>query len=453
MMRMARQYMSITARTAYLTTATLILLLAAVAAPVSAQTAPTQKEKQQAQPEPPKEPPKEPLQAKRDGQIMAPTQSPETPTEEGFTLGPYQGHADVELGYRWRSDVTGNTDVYRSMVNLGSGPKLLRSNFSLRSNHGAGSLFDRLDISANSWGGDPYNTVRVNVGLSDKYEFRADYRNLNYYNFLPQYANPLLLTRGIDVGQHSLNVTYRTSDFELRLFPNSRVRPFVGYTRSSGFGPGFTTTEFTGNEFLVETNWRYSSDDYRGGVEISLPKTTLTVEQGYRTLRNDTGVDSGPNSGNNPNARFLGNPVFLTSLGRGYHDRTTLPFTKLVAKFTPFRSLKVTGRYIYSMADLDSSYGEVVSGAFANLAERLVYSGWPGQLRHAREAPRPQRQLPGRVLPLQPADSHRPVREPQQSHERFGSAGVDFLWFPLAGRAGTYERHDHHRPGPFLPCV
>jgi hypothetical protein len=382
--RMARQFMSITSRPAFLICAALMMLLAA--APVSGQSNPPQEQKQEpAKAEPAKAPPKEPAEPQREGQIMAPTQTPDVPGGDGFTLGAYQGHADIELGYRWVSDVSGNKDVYRSMVNLGSGPKLLRSNISLRSNYGAGGLFDRLDISANSWGGDPYNTVRVNVGLSDKYEFRADYRNLNYYNYLPQYANPLLLTRGILVGQHSLDVTYRSSNFELRLFPNNKIRPFVGYSRSSGFGPGFTTREFTGNEFPVSTNWRYSADDYRGGVELSLPKSTIVIEQGYRVLRNDTGVESGANPGNNPNARFLGNPVTVGSLAEGYRDRTTLPFTKLVAKFAPLANLKFTGRYIYSMADLDSGYGEVASGAFVNLAERLVYgSGLDNFSGHAK---------------------------------------------------------------------
>ena len=364
-----------------------MMLLAA--APVSGQSNPPQEQPQKqepAKPEPGKAPSKEPYEATREGQIMAPTQTPETPAGEGFTVGVYQGHADVELGYRWVSDVSGNQDVYRSMVNLGSGVKLLRSNFSLRSNYGASALFDRLDVSANSWGGDPYNTVRVNFGLSDKYEFRADYRNLNYYNFLPQYANPLLLTRGVLFGQHSLNVTYRSSDFELRLFPNNKIRPFIGYSRSSGFGPGFTTREFTGNEFLMSTNWRYNSDDYRGGVEFSLPKSTLIVEQGYRILRNDTGVDSGVNPGNNPNATFLGNSVTVASVSEGYRDRTTLPYTKLVAKFAPFSNLKVTGRYIYSMADLDSTFGEVTSGSFVNLTERLVYgSGLDNFETHAKK--------------------------------------------------------------------
>lgn len=370
MIRMARQLMSISTRPALLIGVALMLL---VAAPVSGQSNPPQEQKQEpAKAEPAKAPATGPSEPDREGQIMAPTQNAESPRGDGFTLGAYQGHADVEIGYRWASDVSGNQDVYRSMVNLGSGPKLLRSNFSLRSNYGAGTLFDRMDVSANSWGGDPYNTLRINVGLSDKYEFRANYRNLNYYNYLPQYSNPLL-ARGILFGQHSLNVTYRSSDFELRLFPNSRIRPFVGYMRSSGFGPGFTTTEFTGNEFLVQTNWRYNSDDYRGGVEISLPKSVVTIEQGYRILRNDTGVESDANPGNNPSARFLGNPVFLSSLSRGYHDRTTLPFTKLVGKFTPFHNLRFTGRYIYSMADLDASYGEVAAGGFVNLTERLVY--------------------------------------------------------------------------------
>jgi hypothetical protein len=357
----------------------LVLLLAAAGTPAFSQANPPQ----EAKPEPAQEPspasPAQPGEPSREGQIMAPTATPRVPGGEGFRFRAYEGHADFEVGYRWVSEIAGTTgvsdiakDVYRSMVNLGDGPKLLRSNFSLRAPYGQGGLFDRMDVSANNWGGDPYNTVRLNLALADKYEFRADYRNLNYYNFLPQYANPLLLS-GVFLGQHSLNVTHRSTDLELRLFPNNKIRPFVGYTRSSGFGPGFRTVEFTGNEFLVDTNWRYSSDDYRGGVEISLPKTTLVVEQGFRFLRNDTGLESGPNAGNNPGATFLGQRVGLDFLDIGYHDRTSLPYTKLMAKFVPYRSLRFSGRYIYSMADLDSTLGEVSSGSLVTLTERLVY--------------------------------------------------------------------------------
>jgi len=291
---------------------------------------------------------------------------------EPFKLGAYEGRSEIEVGYRWVSDVAGNQDMYRSTVNLGEGPKLLRSNFSLRSNYGAGLLFDRMDLSFDSWGGDPYNTMRLSMSRADAYEFRADYRNLNYYNFIPTYANPLLGKESL-LGQHSLNVTYRSTDLQLKLFPSRKVRPFVAFARNSGFGPGYTTYSVTGNEFLLKTDWRYASDEYRGGVELAFSKLALTVEQGYRFLRNDTSVvASGDTTGNNPRP-FLGENITLAALNRGTHDRTTAPITNLLAKVYPHQSLKVTGRYVYSMSTLEGSLGEIDSGNFVSLENRLIF--------------------------------------------------------------------------------
>ena len=194
----------------------------------------------------------------QDPQQPKPAAAPSTPGE-GFKFGLYEGHSDIEVGYRWVSDIAGNSDMYRSMVNLGEGPKLLRSNISLRSKIGTG-LFDSLDMSMNSWGGDPYNTFHLSLGRTDLYDFRADYRNYSYYNFIPTYANPLL-TKGKFFGQHSLDTSYRSTDLELKLFPNSKVRPYVAYSRSSSFGPGFTTYRVDGNEFLLNSNWQYASDE------------------------------------------------------------------------------------------------------------------------------------------------------------------------------------------------
>src|SRR5437867_5791362 len=174
----------------------------------------------------------EAAQIPADGNPPAPEKqepAPVVPTHEGEGLkwGPMEGHSEVEVGFRWVSDIAGNRDMYRSMVNLGQGPKLLRSTLSLRADSGRGVLFDRLDLSLNSWGGEPYNTMRLNIGRIDLYEFRADYRNLNYYNYVPTFSNPLL-ARGILFGQHSLNVTNRSTDLQLKLFPTGRIRPYLG---------------------------------------------------------------------------------------------------------------------------------------------------------------------------------------------------------------------------------
>ncbi len=305
-----------------------------------------------------------------------PTQAPAAPQQnassEGFKWGLMEGRSEVEVGYRWVSDIAGNRDMYRSMVNLGEGIKLLRSSLSLRAVPGTGALFDRLDLSLNSWGGDPYNTMRFSVGRMDLYEFRADYRNLNYYNFIPTYANPLL-ARGGRLGQHSLNVTYRTTDLELKLFPTRKIRPYAGYSRSSGFGPGFTTYGPTGNEFLLGTRWQYNADDYRGGVEFRFSRWNLTLEQGYRFFSNDTSASqSGDPVGNNPRP-FLGQPIVLDTLGRSYHDRTKLPFSKILTVLTPLKNLTITGRYVYAMADVESELGQIGTGNLASLEDSLLY--------------------------------------------------------------------------------
>jgi hypothetical protein len=292
---------------------------------------------------------------------------------DGFKWGPYTGHSQVEIGYRWVSDTAGNKDMYRSLINLGEGPKLLHSSLSMRADYGTGRLFDSLNLSLDSWGGEPYSTMRLDFGRTGAYEFRADYRHLNYFNFVPTWADPLL-SKGTVFNQHGLDVSYRTLDIQLKLFPTHKLQPYVAYSRSTGYGPGFTTYSLTGNEFLLNQQWHYASDEYRGGVQLSLPRLALTLEQGYRFLKNDTGVtEDGAPQGNNP-VPFIGNSIILNTLDRGYHDRTTLPVTKALLKFTPFENLTVTGRYVYTMSDQESNLAEIDTGSFVSLENRLIYT-------------------------------------------------------------------------------
>jgi hypothetical protein len=294
------------------------------------------------------------------------------PQTEGFTWGPYQGRSEIEIGYRWVS-TAGNKDMYRSMVNLGEGPKLLRSDLSLRSGYTGSGLFDTLDLSLNSWGGDPYNSLRLHLARSGIYDFRASYRNLNYYNFIPSFANPLL-AQGLTLGQHSINNTSRVTDIQLDLFPNNKIHPFFGYSRVSTFGSAFSTYSLTGNEFLLRADTRFASDEYRGGLQFDYPAFNLTLEQGYRLSRNDSArSDASVPDGNNP-VPFIGLPVTLNSLQRSYRDRTSAPISKILAKYRPFRQLSITGRYVYSVADLDSTMAELSAGNLISLENRIVYA-------------------------------------------------------------------------------
>src|SRR4051812_30872984 len=92
--------------------------------------------------------------------LSALVQAQETPVpaEESWITG------SIDLGYRWRTGVGGNLDTYRSIVNLGSGPKLLGSEFTIIDpKHRA---FDQIQVRAYSWGDEPYSTFHFDARKS-----------------------------------------------------------------------------------------------------------------------------------------------------------------------------------------------------------------------------------------------------------------------------------------------
>ena len=60
----------------------------------------------------------------------------------------------IEAGYRWRTAVAGSSGAYRSVVDLGEGPKLFEAGFTLADPKKR--LFDSLEANGTGWGDDPY---------------------------------------------------------------------------------------------------------------------------------------------------------------------------------------------------------------------------------------------------------------------------------------------------------
>ncbi len=143
----------------------------------------------------------------------------------------------IDFGYRWRSDVAGNFDVYRSLVNLGSGPKLIGTEFALLDpKH---RLFDQIHVRAYDWGDDPYSTLHIDARKAKLYDFNADYREVAYFDALPSYADPLLVN-GAVLNEQSFDMRRRFASADLTFLPGNWITPYVGFERDSGGGePAF----------------------------------------------------------------------------------------------------------------------------------------------------------------------------------------------------------------------
>jgi len=244
-------------------------------------------------PAPPAQPPaKSPVtpEAQAEATAATPTKADDqakpaepAPAEKAASPAPTPGEqwiaGSVDLGYRWVGQA-GNLPTYRSIVDLGSGPKLTGLDFTITDpKH---RLFDRIDARANSWGGDPYNTAHIDISKRGIYELRADYRKIAYFNALPSFANTVA-PRGSD--EQSFDMRRRSGYIDLQLFPGKHILPYLIFERNSGYGHGVDTWVQDSNDtFAVPMLLRDSTNNYRGGVRFEFNHFHVTLEQAIVNL-------------------------------------------------------------------------------------------------------------------------------------------------------------------------
>jgi hypothetical protein len=293
-----------------------------------------------------------------------PAASP-TPASEPVVTG------SLDLGYRFTS-VGGSNDVYRSVVNLGQGPRLIGLEFTVIDPKKR--LFDHLDVRANNWGGDPYNTVHVNAAKKGIYDFNFDYRDVAYFNLLPSFADPLLGS-GIVLDEDSYFARRRMSDFLLDLRPGHRIIPFLAYGRDSGRGTGISSFVSDVNQYPVADRTFDKTDNYRGGVRVELNRFHVTLEQGGTTLRDDQQAYVSSFTAGNNLQPYFGQTLDLTGLAQAYGIRGDSIYSKGLFTANPLPWVDLYGQFLYSRPETNVNYSQYNSGSFVLLSSLLFYTG------------------------------------------------------------------------------
>jgi hypothetical protein len=290
--------------------------------------------------------------------------SPSAQTEKMIT-------GSVDLGYRWFSGAGGSLDTYRSVVDFGSGVRLLGLDLSLES--AAKKYFDRINVRGAGWGGDPYNTAHVDAVRHDWYNFSFDYRNIAYFNFMPSFADPTI-GNGIFLNQQAFDTHRRMMDFELDLRPGKWIVPYLAYSHDSGFGTGISDFVSGLNSYAVADKPRDATANYRGGVRVEMKKFHVTLEQGGTTFKDDQQVfTSTQNFGNNTRP-ILGQQLFLNDLTQAYGVRGDSIYSKVLLTANPMPWLDVFGEFLYSRPTTNVNYSQFNAGQFVDLDTLLFYT-------------------------------------------------------------------------------
>ncbi len=300
------------------------------------------------------------LAAQEDQQVSTP-----------FPIGKEEISGSVDTGYRWISDVGGNFNTYRSVVDLGEGPKLFGADLLMKDP--GRNLFDSFILNAHHWGGEPYNTARIDAQRDQSYRIVFDYRNLTYLNFLPSFANPKL-GEGVLLNQRSFDTRRRLVNTELEIWPGSRIVPYLGYMRDSGSGTGITPFVTQGNEFPVSTNLDDKTDNFRGGVRFEMRRWHVTLEQGGTTFKDDQHVFTDAFNDGNRTTPILGRETFVEDLDQSYRVRGDSLYTRALLTAAPASWLDVSGQFLYSQPTTDVTYSENAQGLFLLGATRFFSS-------------------------------------------------------------------------------
>ncbi|MGA2990859.1 MAG: hypothetical protein ABSD88_10340, partial [Candidatus Korobacteraceae bacterium] len=241
---------------------------------------------------------------------------------KGHMLGRYEVHQSFEFGGRVAYNA-GNDQMYDTLVNLRSGPRLLSQELSMRSTDRKGGFFDSLYLSSFGFGGDPNNVARLRIEKNKWYNFVGLYRrdeNFFDYNLWANPLNPVTAAGGLTnlitpnsflngaavFSPHYQNTTRNMGDFNLTLFPQSFVSVRLGYSRYDNQGAVFSSLHET-NEIDLFNDFRTRSDRYQFGVDVrAIKRTTISFDQFIVHDKTDN------NSNLNP---FFGNFFTVTGIG------------------------------------------------------------------------------------------------------------------------------------------
>ena len=279
----------------------------------------------------------------------------------------------IDLGARWVSNISGDMNTYRSVVNLEDGFRLVNLDLKYEPPPKENNVADSFLLQIHNLG-DPYDTIRLDMKRNRIYELQSSYFNIAYFNNLPSYADPTLSTTGAILDQRAYDTRIRNFSNELVLFPGYWFRPYIAYDRNTSHGTGISVlVQSTQNNYPLVNQVQWGQDTYRGGVRIELQKLHATFEEGATEFKDDQGLYSnGPATGNRV-PPYLGQQLYLTDAWEAYYIRGDGKFTKAYATYSPFSWADIYGQFFYSNPHTSSNLNQLAQGNIPGLPPDLSF--------------------------------------------------------------------------------
>ena len=254
--------------------------------------------------------------------------------QQGYVI-----HQSVDLGGHV-AGVFGSRNMYDTLVNIQSGPRVLGQTYTMRAVPGTKHpLLDSLTAFTSGFGGDPNNFAKMDFSKGKLYEFSGTFRRDRQYFDYDLLGNALIPGgQSIPIGPagalgsyawpqmndspFKFNTVRRMTDTNLTIFPLAKVTFRVAYSQNIFQGPALSPggDPIVAESMLLQENVRNSTDDFIGAVDWKpFQQTKFTFEEEIVHYKENSYFTLAPGTLNVQEAN--GTPV---SLG-GYDS--TAPYT------------------------------------------------------------------------------------------------------------------------------
>lgn len=183
-------------------------------------------------------------------------------------------------------DVTGTDAKYREDVNLDDGLRLFGMQLRYAPRVGEGRV-DRIELDADNLGGDPYESVRLDVRKYGAYHFKLDRRRSEYFyddTILPAALASVSGSTGGDFHTFDFERIRTNASLDVDVTPATRIS--LGLERQTRTGESSTTLSLERDEFDVEKPLDESLNGLSFGVQHAWKRVTLIVDEQMRDFEN-----------------------------------------------------------------------------------------------------------------------------------------------------------------------
>jgi hypothetical protein len=248
------------------------------------------------------------------------------------------------VGYRM-VDTSGTETKYMEDINLEKGPRLFEFKLHFAPQGDLKKLFDRMDLRAYNFGGDPYETLGLEVEKYGKYKFQYDRRKSTYFYHDNLNSEDL----------HTFNFDRINDSGMLKVWLGNKSHAYLDFNRYTKKGSSTTSFDFNRVEFEFDRPIDEESMEIAMGLDYSSKVFSFALEEKIQDYNNANsmflpGYADGGAFSNYPSA------LYLFHLDQPYDMKGYTHSAKFTA--APFKNFLLRGSLKLIKQDTDITYYE-----------------------------------------------------------------------------------------------